>query len=213
LAVGAPFAGWKGDFQGFFLGLQADNSKAYFEAHRRMYDEEVKGPMLALLADLEPEFGPARLSRPNRDIRFSADKSPYKTNIYADAAGGGYVALSASGLVAAGGRYMMDTPQLARFREAVASDASGARLGEIVADVRRKGYEVGDHGLKRVPSPHPQDHPRADLLRHKRLIYWRRWDVEPWIATPEARERVAGAWRDGRELNAWFAIHVDRAAS
>jgi uncharacterized protein (DUF2461 family) len=94
--------------------------------------------MLALLGDLEPEFGPARLSRPNRDIRFSADKSPYKTNIYADARGGGYVALDASGLVAAGGHYMMEAPQLARFREAVALDRSGKQLVAIVTWLRDK---------------------------------------------------------------------------
>src|SRR5205807_5923216 len=121
-SMAGTFTGWRGDFQGFFLGLQANNSKSYFDSHRRQYEEEVKRPMVALLADLEPEFGPARLSRPNRDIRFSADKSPYKTNIYAGAHRGGYVALDASGLMAAGGRYLVDAPQLARFREAVAAD-------------------------------------------------------------------------------------------
>jgi uncharacterized protein (TIGR02453 family) len=149
--MAGKFAGWTGDFPGFFLGLRANNSKAYFEAHRRQYEEEVKGPMVALLADLEPEFGPARLARPNRDIRFSADKSPYKTNIYADARRGGYVALDASGLVAAGGRYMMDAQQLARFREAILAEGSGRRL------------------------------------------------------------RVAQAWRDGAELSAWLATHLDGA--
>jgi uncharacterized protein (TIGR02453 family) len=203
------FAGWKGDFQGFFIGLRADNSKAYFESHRRQYEEEVKGPMVALLEDLEPEFGPARLSRPNRDIRFSADKSPYKTNIYADARSGGYVALDAAGLVAAGGRYMMDTPQLVRFREGIAADRSGKELAAIVARLRERNYEVGGQELKRVPPPHPQDHPRGELLRHKRLIYWQRWEVGPWIATAEARERVARAWRDGAELTAWLANHLD----
>ena len=203
------FAGWKGDFQGFFFGLQLDNSKTYFDAHRRQYEEEVKGPMVALLADLEQEFGPARISRPNRDIRFSADKSPYKTNIYASAHGGGYVALDARGLVSAGGRYMMDAPQLARFREAVAADAPGGDLAAIVAGLRQQGYEVGGQELKRVPPPHPQDHPRGDLLRHKRLIYWRRWEIEPWIATPEARERVSQVWRDGAGLNAWLASLLD----
>lgn len=206
--MGGRFAGWKGDFQGFFLGLQLDNSRAYFDAHRRTYEDEVKGPMLALLADLEEEFGPARLSRPNRDIRFSADKSPYKTNIYADAPGGGYVALDATGLVAAGGRYIMDSQQLARFRAAIAANDSGAELAGIVARLRENGYEVGGRDLKRVPAPHNQDHPRAELLRHKRLIYWRRWEVGPWIATPEAGERVAHAWRDGSELNAWLARSV-----
>jgi uncharacterized protein (TIGR02453 family) len=203
------FAGWKGDFQGFFLGLQADNSKAYFESHRRQYEKEVKAPMVALLTDLEPEFGAARLSRPNRDIRFSPNKSPYKTNIYADARGGGYVALDASGLVAAGGRYVMEPAQLARFREAAASDRLGRELTGIVARLRAKDYEIGGQDLKRVPAPYPRDHPRADLLRHKRLIYWRRWEIGPWIAAPEARERVAQVWRDGRELHAWLARHVD----
>jgi len=207
--VQGRFAGWKGDFQGFFFGLQLDNSKTYFDAHRRQYEEEVKGPMVALLADLEQEFGPARISRPNRDIRFSADKSPYKTNIYASAHGGGYVALDARGLVSAGGRYMMDAPQLARFREAVAADAPGGDLAAIVAGLRQQGYEVGGQELKRVPPPHPQDHPRGDLLRHKRLIYWRRWEIEPWIATPEARERVSQVWRDGAGLNAWLASLLD----
>lgn len=202
------FDGWKGDFQGFFLGLRLSNTKAYFEAHRRQYEEQVKRPMVALLADLEPEFGPARLSRPNRDIRFSADKSPYKTNIYGDSKGG-YVALDATGLVAAGGRYMMDAPKLARFRQAVAADRSGKQLVAIVDELRRKGYEIGGQELKRVPSPYPQDHPRGDLLRHKKLIYWRRWDVQRWIATPEARDRVERAWRDGADLNAWLAAHLD----
>jgi len=203
------FTGWKGDFPGFFLGLRADNSKAYFEAHRREYEDVVKAPMVAMLADLEHEFGSARLSRPNRDIRFSSDKSPYKTNIYADARSGGYVALDATGLVAAGGRYVMDAKQLGRFRAAVASDRSGKELTAIVARLRGKDYELGGQDLKRVPPPHAQDHPRADLLRHKRLIYWRRWEIGPWIATPEPRERVAQTWRDGSELHGWLATHLD----
>lgn len=204
------FAGWTGDFQGFFLALEADNSKAYFQAHLRQFEEDVRGPMLALLAELEAEFGPARLSRPNRDIRFSADKSPYKTNMYGTTRGGGYVALSATGLVAGGGRYMMDAAQLALFRDAVAGPGSGGELVAVVATLREKGYDVVGQDLKRVPPPHPQTHPRSDLLRHKRLIYWRRWGVEAWIATAEARDRVAQAWRDGADLNAWFDHHLER---
>jgi len=210
--VTTGFQGWTGDFQGFFLGLMTDNTKAYFDSHRRQYEDEIKGPMVAMLAELEPEFGPAHLSRPNRDIRFSSDKSPYKTNIYADARAGGYVALDAHGLVVAGGRYMLDGAQLARYREAVAAEPAGPSLFAIVAALRSKGYEIGGQELKRVPSPYPQDHPRADLLRHKRLIYWRRWHVAGWIATPKVRQRVAAVWRDGAKLNLWLATHVDSGA-
>src|SRR6266568_1746656 len=176
------FKGWRGDFQGCFLGLRMNNSKVYFDANRRRYEDEVKAPMVALLADLEPEFGPAHLSRPNRDI-----------------------------LVAAGGRYMMDAAQLARFRAGIAAERSGQDLAKIVAALRGKGYDVEGQELKRVPPPHPQDHPRGELLRHKRLIYWKRWPIEPWIATAAARERIAKVWRDGADLNAWLARHIDAA--
>lgn len=209
LPVAGEFTGWTGDFQGFFTGLQVNNSKAYFEAHRRQYEQDVKGPMVALLADLESKFGPARLSRPNRDIRFSADKSPYKTNIYATARDGGYVALGPDGLVVGGGRYMLDTAQLARFREAVAASGSGAKLVGIVDGLREKGYDLGGQELKRVPPPFPQDHRRADLLRYKRLFYWQQWTIGPWIATRAVKERVAGAWGDGATLNAWLTRHID----
>jgi uncharacterized protein (TIGR02453 family) len=209
--VAGEFKGWKGDFTGFFLGLRANNNKAYFEAHRKQYEQDVKAPMLALLEDLEDEFGPPhRVSRPNRDIRFSADKSPYKLNIYADLDRGGYVALDADGLVAAGGRYMVDDVQLKRLRDAVAAERSGKELEGIVAALRKKGYDVEGQELKRVPPPYPQDHPRADLLRHKRLIYWKRWPAGPWIATARAKERVAQVWRDGDSLNNWMAKHLDK---
>lgn len=204
------FTGWKGDFTGFFLGLRANNNKPYFEAHRKQYEEEVKAPMLALLADLEAEFGPPhRVSRPYRDIRFSADKSPYKLNIYADLERGGYVALDAEGLTAAGGRYMVEDPQLKKLRAAVASDRSGKELVGIVEALRKKGYDVSGQELKRVPPPYPQDHPRGELLRHKRLIYWKRWPVGPWIATARAKDRVAQAWRDGAPLDKWCARYMD----
>jgi uncharacterized protein (TIGR02453 family) len=206
--VGSAFTGWTGDFRGFFLGLKANNNKAYFQAHRRQYEEEVKTPMLSLLAELEPEFGPARLSRPNRDIRFAADKSPYKTNIYASARDGGYVALDAAGLTAAGGRYIMDSAQLARYRAGVAAESSGKKVVALVDALRGKGYEISEPELKRVPPPHGQDHPRGELLRLKQLIYWRQWNVGPWIATTEALDRVREAWRDGVALNAWFAKQV-----
>ena len=205
------FGGWKGDFKGFFLGLKLNNSKAYFETHRKQYEQDVKAPMVALLADLESEFGAARISRPNRDIRFSADKSPYKTNIYATTSAGGYIALDADGLAAGGGRHMFDPPQLAGFRKAVDAKVSGEKLASIVSALRAKGYDVEGQELKRVPPPHPQDHPRGELLKHKTLFYWRRWALEPWIATPKARERVMQAWHDGADLEAWLAGHLGEA--
>ena len=92
--------------------------------------------------------------------------------------------------------------------EAVAHERSGAELAGIVAALRRKGYAVEGQELKRVPAPWPQDHPRGALLRHKRLIYGKRWPVERWIATAKPKEMVAKVWRDGEDLNAWLEEHL-----
>src|SRR5215468_653897 len=76
------FSGWSPDAAQFFDGLRADNTKAYWSAHKEVYERSVRGPMAELLDELSAEFGPGRIARPNRDIRFRADKSPYKTEIY-----------------------------------------------------------------------------------------------------------------------------------
>ena len=105
------FLGWKAEALEFFEGLEADNSKAYWQAHRDEYDELVRAPMEELLAELEPGWGKGRIFRPYRDVRFSRDKSPYKTNIAATI-GEGYVQLSAEGLGAGSGMWEMAPDQL-----------------------------------------------------------------------------------------------------
>ena len=75
------FQGWPEAALDYFEGLERDNSKAYWTAHRAVYDEAVLAPMTDLTDELAPEFGDAKIFRPYRDIRFSADKSPYRTEI------------------------------------------------------------------------------------------------------------------------------------
>ncbi len=92
------FRGWKAEAIEFYEGLEADNSKTYWNANKSVYEELVLQPMTELLAELAPEFGEAKLFRPYRDVRFSANKAPYKTAIGATLGWGGYVQLSAQGL-------------------------------------------------------------------------------------------------------------------
>ena len=203
----ATFKGWPEDFQPFFIGLELDNSKKYFEANRRTYEESVKGPMVALLESLEPDFGPGKIFRANRDIRFSKDKSPYKTNIAADVgmgARGGYLSLDARGFTVATGRYMMSPEEIAKFRKKVAADGPGAQLAAIVSTLRKSGYDIGGEELKRVPPPWPQDHPRAELLRRKSLYVWKNYGLKPWLGSSSARRYVVKTWSDAQPLNDWF---------
>src|SRR3990170_4474832 len=116
------FKGWPAEALHFYEGLEADNSKAYWQDNKAIYDECVRAPMDGLLSELAPEFGEGKLFRPYRDIRFSADKSPYKTAIAASLAWGGYVHLSAEGLFVGSGMYHMAPDQLERYRAAVDDD-------------------------------------------------------------------------------------------
>lgn len=205
------FKGWPEEFQRFFIGLELDNSKKYFEANRRTYEEAVKAPMLALLASLEEDFGPGKVFRANRDIRFSKDKSPYKTNIAATAGEhgkGGYLSLDARGLTVATGRYELSPEELAKFRKRVAADASGEQLAGIVAKLKKSGYQLGGEELKRVPAPWPQDHERADLLRRKSLYVWKNYGLKPWLGSAGARKHVVKLWTDAEPLNRWFAKNL-----
>ena len=70
------FQGWTADAIDFYDGLEEDNSKAYWQARKGTYEQAVRRPMEELLAELAGQFGPGRIFRPNRDVRFSADKSP-----------------------------------------------------------------------------------------------------------------------------------------
>ena len=192
----------------FYEGLEADNSKAYWTDHRAVYEQDVRAPLQELLAALEPEFGPAKLFRPYRDVRFSADKTPYKTAAAAavgdDVQGGLYLQLSAAGLMLAGGAHGLTTDQARRLRGSIAEDRTGAALVRVLDDLRSAGFDVEGERLKRLPKEFAPEHPRADLLTLKTLFAVRTEEPAEWLHTPEVAERVAAAWRALAPLNAWL---------
>ena len=203
------FRGWPAEALEFYEGLLADNSKTYWTANKSTYDDLVRAPMVALLEELEPEFGPARIYRPYRDVRFSKDKSPYKTQIAASFEQGGYIRLSAEGLGAGAGIYMFSPDQLRRWRSAVDQDSSGAPLVGVIDDLHRQGIEVSSHDeLVRVPTGFAKDHPRADLLRYKDLVAWRDWPVAAWLGTAKTKSKLQEFFRTCAPLNDWLSKHV-----
>jgi uncharacterized protein (TIGR02453 family) len=202
------FQGWPIEAVEFYEGLEADNSKVYWQDNKAVYDRHVKAPMEELLAELAGEFGAGKIFRPYRDVRFSADKTPFKTNCAATI-GSGYVSFSAEGLSVGGGLYMPDPKTLARYREAVDKEKSGAELATIVAALHKAGYETMAHDvLKTAPRGYPKDHPRIDLLRHKGIAMMKTWPVGAWLGTKKAKDRVVETLRAGVPLNDWLARHV-----
>ena len=140
---------------GFYEELQDNNNRQWWQEHKAGYQSLVKQPLASLLAELEPRFGPAKLFRPNRDIRFSEDKSPYKTAQGAGASVqegvGYYLQISADGLLVGGGCHSHTPAQLARYRNSVDASGTGEALRHIVEAVAAAGFSVEGETLKTVP--------------------------------------------------------------
>jgi uncharacterized protein (TIGR02453 family) len=208
------FAGFPDEGLVFYEGLEADNSKTYWTRNKAVYEAAVRAPLQAMLEELAPEFGPAKVFRPYRDVRFSNDKTPYKTHqgavVHPEGRGAGawYVQVSADGLFVAGGCWRLESDQVARYRRAVADDVQGGRLRAEVDRLAAAGWSIDGERLTRVPSGFAADDGRADLLRHKSLHASRHWEPAEWLHERRAVDEVRTAWRDLVALNDWFADNV-----
>ena len=177
----------------FFRQLARNNDKSWFEAHRDEYENEVRAPMRELIEELDvhfaefaPEIGgdPKRsMFRINRDIRFSKDKSPYKTHAAAwfhhrnaarsvgseaDAGSAGYYFhLEPGGKSMIGaGLWMPPRPQLNKLRSAIADDSAG--FDQMVRSIPSRFDGLDDEStLKRMPRGYAEDHPAAKWLRYQ----------------------------------------------
>lgn len=206
-----PFAGFPVAALDFYDDLEVDNTKAFWEKHKQVYAESVRGPMTALCAALEPEFGAAKVFRPYRDVRFAKDKTPYKTHqgafVRVGEATGWYVEVSPRGVRTGGGFYDASGPRLAAYREAVAHDRFGPELEGILGVLESSGFEVGGDRLKTTPRGYDADHPRIELLRHKSLTVTRSHGFEPVIHTPDLLDAVRRDWRQVTPLLEWVGQH------
>ncbi|HZE67498.1 MAG TPA: DUF2461 domain-containing protein [Sporichthyaceae bacterium] len=193
----------------FYEDLENDNSKTFWTAHKHIYDESVRAPIEALTAALAEEFGPGKFFRPYRDVRFSADKTPYKTHqgVWFDESKT-YLHISAAGLFVAAGYWRTSPAQVGRLRRAVDADLPGEALAKTIAAVRKKGFEIAGEQLSRVPSGFAKDHVRADLLRHKTLTAHREVGCPAWLSGARAKTEIAKMWRSFEPLTSWLDKHV-----
>jgi uncharacterized protein (TIGR02453 family) len=204
----------------FFEDLEDQNTREFWLAHKDVFEREVREPMAALLDSLPAEYQPFKVFRMNRDIRFSADKSPYKTMHGAAHGMPGavhYLHLDASGLMVACGSYMMPPDELERYRAAVAADSSGEELSKILAALgRRRSLRLSPGGaepLKTAPRGFPRDHPRADLLRQKGLIAMRTRPAAELENGTRLRTFVVETFEMCSDLIDWLKRYVGGSSS
>jgi uncharacterized protein (TIGR02453 family) len=205
------FSGFPKAALDFYDDLELDNTKSFWTAHKETYETAVKAPMLALTAALEEEFGPAKVFRPYRDVRFAKDKTPYKDHQGAYVAvapsTGWYVQLSAGGVYVGAGFYEAASDRLARVRAAIADDRTGPELVKILATLQKKGWTLGGEKLKTTPKGYAADHPRIDLLRHKSMTLGKSYGFDEVIHTPKVLTMVRGDWRAARPFVEWVSRH------
>jgi uncharacterized protein (TIGR02453 family) len=198
----------------FYAELRANNAKEWWTAHKTRYERNVREPMLHLAADLEDEFGEMKIFRPYRDVRFSADKSPYKLHIgmVTTARPAHYLHLSEEGLLTGGGVYEAPTAALARFRRCVDDEASARSLESVLAALDAHEFELMTEGaLRTAPRGYPADHPRVELLRLKRLSVGHDDPPADWMWTPEAGEIIRERWRVVSEWCSWLEENIGDA--
>jgi uncharacterized protein (TIGR02453 family) len=211
----STFPGFSDRAVAFYAELAAHNTREFWTANKTVYESEVRDPMRALVAELESEFGPAKVFRPHRDTRFSNDKTPYKTHqaaLAGDGAGTGYyVQLDSRGLTVGGGFRAHSPVQTATFRSAVAAEDTGLAMSDLVAGLRANGYDIEGDELKTRPRGIAADHPRLDLLRCRSLMAFQLFGTPAWLGGPSALDAIRNAWRQVTPLNEWVAANVASA--
>ena len=191
----------------FFRDLARNNNRDWFQVHKDVYEQACREPLKALIAELDP-MGTPRISRINRDMRFSRDGAPYKTHL-ASGVGRSYINLSSEGLWIGTGMYRPEPAVLQKLRQAIAADKPGRELERIVGVLRRKGYQVDTHeSVNSTPRGFAADHPRIDLLRMKDIFAGKMINPGPVLTSRKLVAAVKKVMDDVHPLSEWFRRHV-----
>ena len=226
----ASFTGFGSGALDFLAGLEADNSKTYFDDHRAVYDDQVRRPLQLLclavgerLADsvapgieYEPKVGRS-MFRINRDLRFSKDKTPYHPHLdlawwqgdHPKTSPAFIMRIRHDELLTGVGVFAFGGDALDRYRAAVVSEA-GPELERIVDDLVESvpGASLSEPGRKRVPRGFDADHPRARYLLHDGLHLSGTEPTPRSITTEAFADHVAERLAPYAELHAWLVANT-----
>lgn len=197
----------------FFAELDQHQSKEWWLANKQRYEQRVRGPIVRLSDALGGEFGPLKIFRPYKDVRFSSDKRPYKDHLGLvtrdGSAGTHYLQLSRSTLMLAGGMYQPSREQLARFREIVDDNRLVGDLEATLDEVGESGFSLmSADALTTAPRGFSIEHPKIDLLRLKRLAISVEHAPSAWMHGPELLDRVRAGWRVVEVWNEWLVENL-----
>lgn len=202
------FSGFTTEATKFFDALADNNNRTFFTEHRDTYDRAIRQPLEDLLGEVQDRYGAGRVMRPNRDVRFSKDKSPYKVNaaLWAGEVGGVYLSVSAQGLAVGGGLYEPARDQLERARRAIdGQPRAAAELEKVREALVDAGFEFAGPFLKTAPRGYDTDHPHIELLRLKHFAALTNLPITA------NRARILDAWGQVDPLIKWVDARIGAA--
>ncbi len=223
------FSGFPPETQRFLADLTLNNNRDWFTAHREDYETYYLAPALAFIADIGPrliaevspdtQFEPrinGSLFRINRDVRFSKDKSPYKTHLDMwfwqgtqkgwDSPGFFFRMLQGE-LIVGAGMHRFSPEQAKAFRAAVLDDESGIALEALRGRLDALGYDSGERS-KSLPRGIDPAHPRAELTKLMGLISTHRVPVPPEATSPAFIDYCAGHFQTMNPINDWLKTYL-----
>lgn len=223
----SEFVGFPPDAWAFLAELEADNTKAFFDANRSRYDDGIAGPSKALVESLagllpdrfdcdvraEPKVGRS-LFRINRDTRFAADKTPYKTYVdFLFWVGEGpprtrpafIMRITASRLLVGAGRIGLTGPAVDAYRAALDDPDRGTAIRVAVDTLVRDGAELSDPDRAKPPRPFSLEHRNRDLLRRDGFHVSRTTPHPPQLASPAFAGWCADRLAPFLPIVDWFA--------
>ena len=179
------------DFLNFFYLLSQNNNRDWFNQNRNMYEQEVREPfkvfvgdlVKAIQQDIDPNFEllpKNAIFRINRDIRFSADKTPYKEHVGAIITNGGkkakeepghYIQLSGGSLMIGGGAYFMEKESLYKLRKYLIMNGAEFDLLLAEKDFKKKYGEIMGKRNKRLPKELMVEVENNPLILNKQFFY------------------------------------------
>jgi uncharacterized protein (TIGR02453 family) len=206
----SAFRGFPEQAVQFLVELEANNERDWFKANRGRYEEHLLAPAAALAEDLA-DLGSPHLFRPWNNTRFRPGP-PLKEHlglaIGYGGAGGFYVELSLDGLLIAAGLHRPSPDPVERLRGAIDAKRSASELVRAIARAGAAGLELGEPDLVRAPRGYAPDHPRADLLRRRRLTVARRHTLGSWLHGARAGKRIRAELEAAKPLVVWLRKHV-----
>ena len=214
----------------FLSKLSKNNNREWFEANRELFNSEFLEPAVQFVAEmgeklltLDPEIvaipkTDKSIFRLHRDVRFSKDKQPYKTNMGLFFWNGRKKKMDGSGFYfhlepkyffVGTGNYMFPKDLLKKFRETVADPVTGKELDSVVKKLKQKsGFKIGGKKFKKVPRGYDPDSPYAEYLLHDGIhVFYEDKDLKKLSSNPV--EYVFKLFKEMLPLHKWLVKNLD----